>query len=66
MKEAGLNVKYFHGYKGTWAHEFYNALGPDAEGVLMDGFWSEDLPYPGAKELGSRYAKEFGVITQLL
>ena len=60
MKEAGLNVKYFHGYKGTWAHEFYNALGPDAEGVLMDGFWSEDLPYPGAKELGTRYAKEFG------
>jgi branched-chain amino acid transport system substrate-binding protein len=59
MKEAGLNVKYFHGYKGTWAHEFYNALGPDAEGILMDGFWSEDFPYTGAKELGMRYAKEF-------
>lgn len=25
----------------------------------MDGFWSEDLKYPGAKELGTRYAKEF-------
>jgi len=60
MKETRLNVKYFHGYKGTWAHEFYNALGPDAEGVIMDGFWSEDLPYPGAKELGTRYANEFG------
>jgi len=59
MKETGLNVKYFHGYKGTWAHEFYNALGPDAEGILMDGFWSEDFPYPGAKELGTRYAKKF-------
>ena len=60
MKEAKLKVKYFHGYKGTWAHEFYNALGPDAEGVLMDGFWSEDLKYPGAKELGTRYFKEYG------
>jgi branched-chain amino acid transport system substrate-binding protein len=59
MKEAGLNVKFFHGYKGTWAHEFYNALGPDAEGILMDGFWSEDFKYPGAKELGLRYAKKY-------
>jgi branched-chain amino acid transport system substrate-binding protein len=59
MKEVGLNVKYFHGYKGTWAPEFYNALGPDAEGILMDGFWSKDLPNPGAKELGQRFFKEF-------
>jgi branched-chain amino acid transport system substrate-binding protein len=59
VKEVGLNLKYFHGYKGTWAHEFYNAMGPDAEGVLMDGFWSEDLSFKGAKELGIRYAKEF-------
>ena len=60
VKEAGLNLKFFHGIKGAWAHEFYNALESDAEGVLMDGFWSEDLSYPGAKELGTRYAKEFG------
>jgi branched-chain amino acid transport system substrate-binding protein len=59
MKEVGLNVKYLHGYKGTWAPEFYKALGPDAEGILMDGFWSEDLPNPGAKELGARYAKQY-------
>ena len=59
VKEAGLNLKYLHGYKGTWAHEFYNALGPDAEGVIMDGFWSEDFTYPGAKELGERYAKKY-------
>jgi branched-chain amino acid transport system substrate-binding protein len=59
MKEVGLNVKFFHGYKGTWAHEFYNALGPDAEGILMDGFWSEDFQFPGAKELGARYVKAF-------
>jgi branched-chain amino acid transport system substrate-binding protein len=60
MKVAGLNVKCFHGYKGTWAHEFYKALGPDAEGCNMDGFWSEDLPYPRAKEIGTRYTNKFG------
>ncbi len=59
MKEAGLNVKFLMGYKGTWAHEFYNALGPDSEGILMDGFWSEDFKYPGAKELGTRYYKKY-------
>jgi len=60
MKEVGLNTKYFHGWKGTWSHEFYKALGKDADYTLMDGFWSEDFPYPGAKELGQRYVKDFG------
>jgi branched-chain amino acid transport system substrate-binding protein len=59
LKEANLNVKYIYGVKGTWAHEFYNALGPDSEAILMDGFWSEDFKYPGAKELGTRYYKNF-------
>lgn len=60
MKETGLNVKYFHGWKGTWTNEFYEALGQDADYIVCDGFWSEDFPYPGAKELGERYHKQFG------
>jgi branched-chain amino acid transport system substrate-binding protein len=59
MKEAGLNLKYFHGYKGTWTTDFANALGKDAQYVVADGFWSEDFPYPGSKELGERYYKQF-------
>jgi branched-chain amino acid transport system substrate-binding protein len=59
MKEAGLNLKYFHGFKGTWTSDFANSLGKDAEYVLADGFWSEDFPYPGSKELGERYFKQF-------
>lgn len=57
-KEAGLNLKYLHGYKGTWAPDFWNALGKDAQYVLADGFWHEDFPYPMAKELGDRYRKQ--------
>ena len=46
MKENKLNVKYFHGWKGTWAGEFWGALGKDAQYVLSDGFWSMDFPFP--------------------
>jgi branched-chain amino acid transport system substrate-binding protein len=59
MKEAKLNLKYYHAYKGTWTSDFANSLGKDAQYVLADGFWSEDFPYPGAKELGQRYFKQF-------
>jgi branched-chain amino acid transport system substrate-binding protein len=59
MKENDLNVKYMHGWKGTWAGEFWKALGKNAEYILCDGFWSMDFPFPGAKELGERYHQKF-------
>ena len=58
MKENNFNVKYFHGYKGTWVSEFWEALGKDAQYIMCDGFWSETYPFPGSKELGERYTKE--------
>jgi branched-chain amino acid transport system substrate-binding protein len=60
MKHARFNVKYFQGIKGTWATEFYNALGKDSDYIFCDGFWSMDYPFPGARELGQRYYDEFG------
>jgi branched-chain amino acid transport system substrate-binding protein len=60
MKENKFSVKYFQGLKGTWATEFQKALGRDADYVLCDGFWSEDYPFKGAKELGKRFYEEFG------
>ncbi len=59
MKDNNLNVKYFHGWKGTWAAEFWKELGKDAQYVLCDGFWSMDSPFPGARELGVRYYDKF-------
>ena len=59
MKEMNVNVKYLHGWKGTWATEFQQSLGEDANYVLCDGFWSEDFPYPGAADLGKRYFDKF-------
>lgn len=59
MKELGFSVPYFHGWQGTWTGEFQDALGPDSDYILTDGFWSESFPYTGAKELGQRYQNEF-------
>ena len=59
MKEANFSVKYFHGYKGAWNTDFWESLGKDAQYILFDGFWHEDYPYPGAKELGAKYRKQF-------
>jgi branched-chain amino acid transport system substrate-binding protein len=55
MKEQGFSPKYMMGWKGFWPTEFMKALGPDSDYICHDGFWSEDLPYPGAKELGQAY-----------
>jgi branched-chain amino acid transport system substrate-binding protein len=60
MKQNKFSVKAFQGIKGTWSPEFWTMLGNDAEGIMLDGFWSEDYPYKGAKELGERYTKQFG------
>ncbi|WP_027714384.1 amino acid ABC transporter substrate-binding protein [Desulfuromonas sp. TF] len=60
MKQNGLNVGYLHGWKGSWAGNFWKELGKDAQYILCDGFWSMDFPLPGAKDLGERYRKEFG------
>ena len=54
-----MNLKYLHGYKGTWGTEFWNALGNAAQYILADGFWSENYPYPMAKEIGERYYQNF-------
>jgi branched-chain amino acid transport system substrate-binding protein len=59
MKENKFGVKYFHGYKGTGQGEFAKALGKDSQYIVTDGMWSEDFPYPKAKELGQRYYDKF-------
>ncbi len=59
VKEAKLNAKYIHGWKGTWSNEFAEAMGKDVNYIVCDGFWSEDYPYPFCKELGKRYTEKF-------
>lgn len=58
MKEQNFSPKLVYGFKGFWPNEFSTSLGPDADYVGHDGFWSEDLPYPHCKELGQQYRDE--------
>jgi branched-chain amino acid transport system substrate-binding protein len=55
LKEQKFAPKYMMGWKGFWPTEYSSALGPDSDYVCFDAFWSEDLPNPGAKELGEAY-----------
>ena len=58
MKEQNWSPKYLFGYKGFWPVDFYDGLGDDADYICYDGFWSETLPYPYAKELGAAFTAE--------
>ncbi len=58
MKEANYSPKFFFGWKGYWPSQIPQALGADANYVGHDGFWNMDLGYPGAKELGEKYAAD--------
>ena len=55
MKEQNFSPKFMMGWKGFWPTEYMQALGVDSDYVCHDGFWSEQLGYPGAKELGEAY-----------
>jgi len=56
MKEQDFAPKFMMGWKGFWPTEYAQGLGPDSDYVGHDGFWSEDLGAPGAKELGQKYS----------
>ncbi len=55
IKAQNLNLKYIHGWMGMWANDFPTALGPDANYVVHDGFWSASLPYPGNTKLDQEF-----------
>jgi branched-chain amino acid transport system substrate-binding protein len=55
MKEQNFAPKLMMGWKGFWPVQFQEGLGADSEYILHDGFWSEDLAFTGAKELGEAY-----------
>ena len=60
MKEQNFSPKFVAGWKGFWPMEFAEALGPDSDYFVHDGFWFEGLPYPGAAELGQAFRDAHG------
>ena len=65
MKEANYSPKFFFGWKGFWPTEVKDGLGPDVNFLGHDGFWNMDLGYPGAKELGDKFAADHNGATSV-
>jgi branched-chain amino acid transport system substrate-binding protein len=56
LKEQGWAPKFMFGFKGFWPVDFAKALAANSDYICNDGFWSELLPFPGAKELGAAFS----------
>ena len=65
LKEQNWAPKFMFGFKGFWPVEFMKGLGADSDYICHDGFWSETLPFPGAKELGAAFTAEHNGATSV-
>lgn len=59
VRNADLDLKYIHCWRGAWSPKFWEALGDKAQYVFFDGHWSADYPFEGAALLGKRFQSEF-------
>ena len=61
IQEVGLDAKVFAGGAAGFAlPNFIEGSGPAADYVYTATMWTEDVPYPGAKELNDRLAAVLG------
>src|SRR5690606_28411255 len=61
IQEVGLDAKVFAGGAAGFAlPNFIEGSGPAADYVYTATRWTEDVPYPGAKELNGRLAAVLG------
>ena len=61
MDAAGYKPKVLDFARGAQLQQFADALGPLAEGIVIESYWTaRDAGYPGAAELGARFDEETG------
>jgi len=60
MDSAGYKPKIVQFSRGAQVQQFADALGPLADGIIHFSYWSPELPYPGAADLGKRYQASAG------
>lgn len=60
MKALNYKPKGFFIEKGAEPVQFEKALGADANGINVAGFWDPSLPFPGAQELRQSFEKDTG------
>jgi branched-chain amino acid transport system substrate-binding protein len=60
MDAAGYKPKILYLVRGAQLQQFADAIGPLANGVVIESYWLPEMPYPGAAALGARFLKESG------
>jgi len=58
MDASGYQPKVMDFARGAQLQQFSDALGPLAEGIVIDSYWTPEAGYPGAAELGARFEEE--------
>jgi branched-chain amino acid transport system substrate-binding protein len=58
MQTLGYRPKAAFFEKAAETFDYWKALEPTGQGVMIAGFWHPSLSYPGAKELAARYEAE--------
>ena len=60
MFAANFHPKVLVIEKGAEPVQFAQALGKQADGIIVGGYWDASFPFPGAAKLRTRYEKETG------
>ncbi len=60
MDAANYLPKILYFQRGAQLQEFADASGDLASGITLEAYWLPEMPYPGAAELGARYAEDTG------
>lgn len=60
MDAAGYMPKILYYQRGAQLQEFADAAGELANGITLEAYWLPEMPYPGAADLGARYAQDTG------
>ena len=58
MDAAGYKPKVMDFARGAQLQQFADALGPLADGIVIDSYWTPRPRYPGAAELGARFDED--------
>jgi len=60
MDAANYVPKILYFQRGAQLQDFADASGELANGITLEAYWLPEMPYPGAADLGARYADDTG------
>lgn len=59
MHELDFNPKMVFSFKGTWPAEFLKSMGSEADYIISDAHWHQNMPFEGNQQLGQAFYDEF-------